>query len=358
MHVDQPTYIYHNQNEPMDSNNTLDIEIEDQLIAYLQSTKLIAQEETVTAKLLTGGVSNRTMLVTRPNGTQWVVKQALKKLRVKVDWFSDPIRIHREAAGLSWLEQILPKGHVPSLVFDDQENHIIGMTAVPQPHDNWKTRLLRGKVERPLVQQFAQILAQIHKPTLDDAPKLKAMLEDRSFFESLRVEPYYAYSATQLPDASPFLNTLIEKTRMRQSAVVHGDYSPKNVLVYQGQLVILDYEVIHLGDPAFDLGFSLTHLLSKAHHVITQRQSFLDAAKLYWETYLSVRGQTNDPDLEAMSVKHTLACLLARVAGRSPLEYFDKAEQNRQKEIVLHLIDKQIASVPHLIELFGEQLNP
>ncbi len=334
----------------------MDIEDKKQLVTYLQSRQLVTAGEVLSTQMLAGGVSNRTMLVTRSDGTQWVIKQALSKLRVQVDWFSDPIRIHREAAGLRWLERTLPAGHVPTLVFDDEDNHIIGMTAVPRPHENWKTSLLQGIVETSLVHQFAEILAQIHRSPVDDA-QLKALFEDRTFFESLRVEPYYGYSATQVPQASQFLNTLTEKTRTRQFTVVHGDYSPKNVLVHQDKLIILDYEVIHLGDPTFDLGFSLTHLLSKAHHLSLHRQAFLDAALFYWQTYRDNRGDMKDNAFETLTVQHTLACLLARVAGRSPLEYLNAEQRDKQKEIVLRLIDRQPLSVPHLIERFGEQLS-
>jgi aminoglycoside phosphotransferase (APT) family kinase protein len=85
---------------------------------------------------------------------------------------------------------------------------------------------------------------------------------DRSFFESLRIEPYYRYAASRAPDADPFLRTLVEDTRREVHTLVHGDYSPKNVLVREGRLVLLDHEVAHFGDPAFDVGFSTTHLLS------------------------------------------------------------------------------------------------
>ena len=180
----------------------MDIEDSTQLIAYLRTQRLLTESEPVTVQILAGGVSNRTMLVTRANNTQWVIKQALAKLRVKADWFSDPIRIHREAAGLQWLEGVLSAENVPQLIFDDHDNHIIGMTAIPQPHENWKMMLLRGEVELDLVRQFAQILANIHQATVAN-PQLKEMFADRAFFESLRVEPYYAYGSWALARESP-----------------------------------------------------------------------------------------------------------------------------------------------------------
>ena len=43
--------------------------------------------------------------------------------------------------------------------------------------------------------------------------------------------------------------------------------------------------------------------------------------------------------LEPRAVQHLLGCLLARVAGKSPLEYLANDELARQRDIVLWLID-------------------
>ena len=115
--------------------------------------------------------------------------------------------------------------------------------------------------------------------------ELAGLFDDRSHFESLRLEPYYAFTATQIPAAAGFLQALIAGTRARRLTLVHGDFSPKNILIHRDSLVLLDHEVIHWGDPAFDLGFSLTHLLSKAHHLPNHRADFANAAREYWQTY-------------------------------------------------------------------------
>ena len=44
---------------------------------------------------------------------------------------------------------------------------------------------------------------------------------------------------------------------------MHGDVSPKNILVGWKGPVFLDAETTCYGDPAFDLAFCLTHLLLK-----------------------------------------------------------------------------------------------
>ena len=339
-------------------NNALDIERPDQLLRYLRDAEHIAPDETPNVETLAGGVSNRTVRVTRPSGEAWVMKQALAKLRVAVDWFSSPERIGREAAGLRHLQALAPIGTIPALIFEDYDHHLLAMEAVAEPHVNWKTLLLAGNnlrntVQRDHVAQFGELLGTIHRESSGRAD-LAAVFADRSFFETLRVEPYYRYTAEQHPQTRNFFDSLIADTQLQRLAVVHGDYSPKNILVHQGKLILLDYEVIHYGDPAFDLGFSLTHLLSKAHHVVPQRAAFLEAALLYWKTYWKTLGDVDwRAELEPRAVRHTLACLLARVDGRSPLEYLSAAERSRQRQRVLGLMGDAPSTVGRMIEQFG-----
>jgi 5-methylthioribose kinase len=348
---------------------TLDIEQPGALITYLREQGHIASNEMPRITVLQGGVSNRTVRVERESGEAWVIKQALEKLRVQVDWFSPPERIHREAEGLRRLARLLPGG-VPDFVFEDHDTHILGMSAVPQPHENWKAMLLRGGLVDNHVVQFATLLATMHQRSIEQRATVAAAFADTSFFESLRLEPYYSYTATQVPEAADFLHTLIAETRASQLTLVHGDYSPKNILVHEGRLILLDYEVIHFGDPAFDLGFSLTHLLSKAHHLAERRADFADAARRYWRVYAgmlsisdtAVEATHESPlqkmahQIESRAVRHTLACLLARVRGRSPLEYLSQPERDHQAAVVLPLMKNPPRTIPELIDAFTKGL--
>jgi 5-methylthioribose kinase len=248
----------------------LDIEAPAALVAYLRDTGRIAPDETPVVHNLAGGVSNKTVLVERPTGESWVLKQALPKLRVKVDWFSDPARIRREALALQWLPKLAPEGSITPLVFEDPDHFLLAMEAVPQPHENWKTMLLSGRIEKRHAEAFGTLLGTIHRRSaeLDEAGEgIAATFADKSFFQSLRVEPYYEYSAAAVPASRRFYEYLVATVGGEDGfALVHGDYSPKNVLVRDDRLVLLDHEVIHWGQPAFDAGFALCHLLSKVHH--------------------------------------------------------------------------------------------
>lgn len=336
----------------------VDIESASVLIPYLREHRLIEIDETPVIEILRGGVSGRTVLVEPLSKPAFVMKQALAKLRVAVDWYSDPGRIHREALALRSLEKITPPSTITPLLFEDMDAHIIAMEAVPRGHSNWKTMLLREGPVREDVLTFAQILATIHSHSNADSESFREMFGDRTWFESLRLEPYYEYSVEQVPEAGLFLKELLEETRDTQVALVHGDYSPKNVLIHGDRFVLLDHEVAHFGDPAFDVGFSLTHLLSKGHHCGDMRSRFLESATLYASTYLElVKACSFHQGLEGRACRHTLACLLARVAGRSPLEYLTETERRNQRKVVLALITRRPSSLVQLIDLFEEELR-
>ena len=218
------------------------------------------------------------------------MKQALAKLRVPVDWFSSPERIHREALGLEWLARLAPPGSITPLLFEDREHHLLAMQAVPQPHENWKSVLLGGRISDDHFRQFATLLATIHREAYRKRGDLAevfgglARSSNRCGWSPITPTPrgrrrpppafWIRSFATHWPAASPWS---------------HGDYSPKNVLIHEGRLVLLDHEVIHFGDPAFDLGFSLTHFLSKAHHLPALRREFAAAAGKYWRVLRGTR---------------------------------------------------------------------
>jgi 5-methylthioribose kinase len=339
------------------STTGLDIEHASALLGYLRQRRVLGRDEHALIQNLPGGVSNRVVLVQPENGRPFVLKQALEKLRVQVDWFCTPARIEREALGLKYLEKLAPAGSTPSLLFEDHKEHLLAMEAVPQPHENWKQMLLAGNVPREHVTAFGHLLGSIHAKSAERSAELAGVFEDRSIFEALRLEPYYRYTASKIPASSKFLSNLIHDTLRPRLTLVHGDYSPKNILVHKNRLVLLDYEVVHFGDPAFDIGFSMAHFLSKANHLENYRQAFIDAAYQYWPVYCDALGQRNFlGQLERRAVRHTLACCLARVAGRSPLEYLTPYERARQQDAVLSLLDQPPDRMPDLIAAFTGRL--
>ena len=334
----------------------LDIEDTRALTAYLRALGRVGPEETPAVEVLGGGVSGRVVRVRADGGPEVVLKQALARLRVPGEWSSDPRRIHCEAAGLRVLHELGLR--VPRLVFEDHEHHVIGMEAVSRPHTSWKSMLLAGDARREHYLGFAALLAAIHRESGRRLDHAAAALGSCDHFESLRLDPYYRASARAVPSAGPFLDRLIRDTTATRATLVHGDYSPKNVLVCPDGLVLVDHEVAHIGDPAFDVGFALTHLLSKAHHLEAHRAALGSHARAWWEAYSDgVATETWAHRFEERCARHAVGCLLARVAGRSTLEYLTAAERARQLAVATALAIDPPHDTRGLIDTFLEALG-
>jgi 5-methylthioribose kinase len=337
---------------------TIDIEDSSQLVMYLRNTGRIGSREEPILKKLSGGVSNKTVWLQRSRGQAWVIKQALPKLRVQSDWFSDPARIDIEANGLRYLPRVAPKGSITPLVFQDAAQNLLAMEAAPEPHQNWKQQLLSAKVQREFFSRFAELLGSIHRESFRLRDELEPIFAEKRFFTTLRLEPYYEYSGKSVPQAGAFLKELVAWTLSRSDTLVHGDFSPKNILVHGERLILLDHEVLHFGDPAFDIGFSLTHFLSKALHVHEQRRALIEGAQCYWSRYLEeVSGIPWVAHLDLRAAQHALACILARVCGRSPLEYLSDEERLIQRQIAIEMIEENFTTVNRVIAGFAERIG-
>jgi len=260
------------------------------------------------------------------------------------------------------LGDLAPPGSIPKLIFDDETHHVLGMEAAAEPHENWKSMLLAGKIVPRMFQDFGVLLGIIHYEAWRDRHRLEPLFADGRFFEALRLEPYYEYSADHQPQAAQFLRELVSETNANRRTLVHGDYSPKNILV-SDRLVLLDHEVIHWGDPAFDVGFALTHILSKSLHLYESRRTLIGCAHLFTAEYFNiycsspVAAGAFDQRFMDRCVRHTLGCLLARVVGRSPLEYFTSEERELQCGIALRMIQQLPTDVPDLIERFAKEIG-
>ncbi len=299
------------------------------LPAYLARHGLAAQPEQVRARELTGGVSNRAWWVDRPEGPV-VVKQARAQLAVSMEWRADVRRIIREAEAMAWLHERLGPPAIPRMILLDRDALALVMEAIPPPAANYKQLLLAGQADPALAEQLAEMLARIHNLTQDDATRRR--FGDARFFDQLRMSPYYDTVAARHPPLAPALARLRRDCLESTWCLVHGDFSAKNLLLREGRLVLLDYEVAHFGNPSFDVGFLLNDYVMKALHLPRFAAALLECARRFWSVY---RARVQVPAAALRwAGPHLAALMLARVDGKSPFEYFtDPAKQNVVREL-------------------------
>ena len=312
----------------------------DNLIDYLRDTGRLSPEIAArsSAEVLSGGVSNVVMRVSVPEGEDFVVKQSRAQLRTQAAWFSQPERIWRERDVLEVLSRVTPPGLVPKLLFEDRDNFLFAMEAIPREHIVWKSSLLEGEADASIGRRLGETLARIHAGTTGDSD-LRERLGDRTIFDELRLDPFYRFVAERQPELRPALQRLIDETMATTTCLVLGDFSPKNILLVPSEsssdgerprLVLVDFETGHFGDPAFDLGFFLSHLLLKTIKHARRADEFLEMVCEFWSAYREAGLQ---PAREQQTVSHLAACMLARVDGKSTVDYLTSEAQAFVREV-------------------------
>ena len=282
-----------------------------------------------TAIELAWGVSNIVIRVDSPVRS-FVVKQSREQLRTKIDWFSQLDRIWREVDVLHALESLLPDGAVPRVLSEDRENYLFTMEAIEADHRVWKADLLSGVFDSSVAETLAGHLAAIHRGSTGNT-EIAERTGDQTVFDELRLDPFYRYVTETSTRFKQPLTTLIEHTSQRRDCLVLADFSPKNILLTTTGPVIVDFETGHFGDPGFDIGFFLSHLLLKTvmHH--DRKTEAIAPARAFWNVYFEqlssnpapqwLADKHRDPSFEQQSVQHLAACMLARVDGKSRVDY-------------------------------------
>jgi 5-methylthioribose kinase len=266
----------------------------------------------VKVRSLSGGISNVVLAATWSGG-RVVLKQSLPKLRVTADWPFDRARIINERRALERLGSILPPGSVPQVLAHADEQFLFVMSHAPAGSRNWKEELLAGRVDRQTARRAGELLAAVHADQGEE-------FDDQTPLVQGRVDPYHRTAAAANPDVADVVHAEVERLLATRETLVLGDWSPKNLLVYPDRVLALDFEVVHRGDPAFDVAFLLTHLVMKSVHLPEHAADLRSAA----DAFLAGYGASLP---EAHLVAELGCLLLARVDGKSPAEYLTEPER-------------------------------
>jgi tRNA A-37 threonylcarbamoyl transferase component Bud32 len=287
---------------------------------------------------LGGGVSNTVILAASA-----VLKQALAKLRVEREWLSDRARIFREAAAMRWAQGRVRGGRVPKILLEDRENFVIAMEAAPPDARTWKELLFDGVLDPSTARAAGTMLGSLIAASWGDE-EARRDFGDQIVFDQLRIDPYFRATAAAVPECAEYLERLMERTAGRRVSLVHGDWSPKNLLVGGGEVWAIDWEVVHFGDPSFDVAFLLNHLVLKSIAMPGRRDALTTLAGEFVEA-LRVELPPAAQWIEEAALEHLPALLLARVEGKSPTEYLDEAGRGWTRRLAIGMMREPVTSV-------------
>jgi fructosamine-3-kinase len=316
---------------------------------------LVEPDQRVEGEPVAGGVSSDIWRADLP-GAPVCVKRALGRLRVAATWTAPTIRTGFEAAWLAAAGEVMPEAACPIIGFAAEERVLVLRWLDPGTHPVWKTQLLGGQVDTSVAAELGRRVAVIHGG-LSGEREWRGVFDAGELFQVMRLDPYLRVTGERHPRYRAALEDLARRTAATGRTVIHGDVSPKNVLVGPAGPLLVDAECASWGDPAFDLAFCANHLLLKAVCKPQLSPALHAAFDALVASYLAGVSWEPAGDVEGRAASLLPALALARVDGASPVEYLD--EQHGRPQVrtwALPMLDRpptrmgEVASswFPHL----------
>ena len=317
---------------------------------------LIADGESPSFAPLTGGVSSDIWRVDLENGPI-CIKRALAKLKVAADWRAP---VGRNASEVAWIEKaaaIVPSS-APEILGQDAAAGLFAMPFYdPADYKLWKNELRDGRADLAVAASVGHRLGRIHAATANDSDVAHAFANDAIFYD-IRLEPYLVATGRAHADLAEIFERLVSVTSATKSVLVHGDVSPKNILLGPEGPMFLDAECAWYGDPAFDLAFCLNHLLLKCLWTPGAAPDFLANFEGMSRTYFTHVHWEPREDLEQRTARLLPGLFLARVDGKSPVEYLtDEADKQRVRRVARSLLLDPVSQLSDVASAWREEIG-
>jgi len=316
--------------------------------AFLRAHGLLGASEHALMTPLLGGVSSDLWKVDL--GTRVIcVKGALAQLKVAQPWFAP---VSRNRVEYEWLQfaQPLRPGQIPRVLADDEGAGLFAMEYLPPTeYPVWKTLLLSGQIDVSVARNLGDLVGYLHSASAAD-PSAAARFATDHNFDALRLGPFLRVTAQTHPDLQDRFDSLARRTAGTHFAVVHGDVSPKNILLGPDGPVLLDAECAWFGDPAFDPAFCINHLLIKSVKLPHSADALRRATFALADGYTTHVTWESPSALMYRVVSLIPALSLARVDGSSPVEYLNEYERTTVREIGRELLGTPPTTLEELID--------
>lgn len=303
---------------------------------------------------LSGGVSSDIFLIDDGHN-KFIFKRAREKLDVDDPWHADISRNITEQNFINYIQKHIP-GCVPQILYRDVEQRFFVMEYLDRSFENWKHQLLNGVWNAQTIIKASVLLSNIHHYSRGDE-QAEILFNTSANFTNLRIEPYLITTGNRHPILKEEFYNEAKRLNDCCEALVHGDFSPKNIMVRSDRVMLLDHEVAWYGDPVFDLAFFQNHLYLKTLYHFKKMNRLPDSPDIAWQMYSNITGADIMKSIEKRFGKLLLMLMLARVDGKSPVEYLNEPQKQFIRSFVYDLFEKQIFNRNQLHSMWYSKLK-
>ena len=313
----------------------------------------INNEKIIDFKRLEGGVSSEVYKV-KTKKNFYCLKRSLSKLLVEKEWFADTKRLKYEYYWLIHCKKIIPRSIPKVFQFSSKNDFLILEYLDEKKYNTLKSKLLKKIVNLKIIKKISKDIYKIHNESSNSKTKKKFDENFKNFYD-LRLDAYFNEVGRVYPNLKIKIKNIIRSYRENSSTLVHGDFSPKNILVYKNNVKYIDAETCNYGDPVFDVVFFLNHLLIKSIHMPQMKKKILEAYKIFFDTYIKLIKKNQREGFINRYLEMMPIMLLARVDGKSPVEYIKKKiVKNKIKLLSFTLMDKKLKTIEQIIKIVNE----
>ncbi|MCZ6859136.1 MAG: phosphotransferase [Alphaproteobacteria bacterium] len=329
---------------------------EAEMALVLRRLGLAGPDEVPRLTRLAGGVSSDIWRADLHDGPV-CIKRALAQLRVPQIWKAPVERGRYEWEWIRFANAVAPGAAPRALAFDEEAMLVVMAWLPPEDNPLWKAELHAGRADPEFAGSVGRTLAMIHGASAGRQDIAERFPADEIFY-AIRLEPYLIATARVHDDLAPRLQALAATTATTKRALVHGDVSPKNIMVGKNGPVFLDAETAWYGDPAFDLAFCLNHMLLKCLWTPASTNAFLACFDALTGRYLEGVDWEPRAELEARAAHLLPALFLARVDGKSPAEYITAdADRERVRRTARPLIAEPVENLASIRARWSAELG-
>jgi 5-methylthioribose kinase len=330
---------------------------EDTVPAYLVALGVIPEGIGVSIENPGEGNINWVRRARPDSGPSWIVKQARPALerfpeyRVSTDRIRIEARYYETVAPFD-SEHLCPRVHH----FDDPQRVLV-LEDLGQA-ERLDQALARGAALDHAFRSLGRFLGAVHQASHRDDALIERFANDE--MRRLHGEHIFQIPYRWNPDrqnefglASRVAERAVEIQRDRDlvalidacyarylepsGALVHADVQPTNILLDEDRPRLIDPEIAHVGDPAFDVGILLAHLL--LHGVARdQRVAAVQSARETWTAYAGAHGSDEAPEFSD-AIRYAGIELLRRSIGAA------RTPESEREDVALPLIELGVALV-------------
>ena len=313
----------------------------------------INKEKILSYKRLKGGVSSEVYKIKTTNNL-YCLKRCLKKLLVKKKWIVDINRVKYEYLWLKHCKNIL-NNNIPKIFYYDEENKSIVMEYFNSRNFKTLKELYFDKnINQSTLKSISKHLYKIHTNSKSNKIKIEFEGNKKNFYD-LRLDAYFNEVGRVYPKYKKYIENINKNYAKNSTTLVHGDFSPKNILIGNRKIIYIDAECSNYGDPVFDLVFFSNHLLIKSIVLNEKKEDFLKGYKTFYNEYLSRINRKSLNEFYNRIIKMTPIMLLARIDGKSPVEYI---KSKKIKDVIrkksFKLLNSNINTLEEIIEIIYE----